>query len=153
MKLKKLAQTYKKVWDLDEAFNPELQMISDEEHNKYIEECIKKEDALIKLQEDKHTMANLKEAALAYEAPQTLNIADLEVVSTDLDVQEKSGTNKDGEDFSYNVVEIEGKQYRVPNSVLTELKTILEEKPELKKFRVKKTGQGLQTRYTVIPLV
>ena len=84
---------------------------------------------------------------------QTLNIADLEVVSTDLDVQEKTGTNKDGEDFTYNYIEVDGKQYRVPNSVLTELKAILEENAELKKFRVKKTGQGLQTRYTVVPLI
>ena len=145
--------TLYKVWDLDEALVPEHQMISDKEHNKYIQEQEQHYTDQLNAQEELHTMANLKETASAYEAPQTLNIADLEVVSTDLDVQEKTGTNKDGDDFTYNYVEVEGKQYRVPNSVLTELKTILEEKPDLQKFRVKKTGQGLQTRYTVVPLI
>ena len=139
--------------DIDVLLTPEIEMISDPEHNKKIlaeEELYAHQ---LNAQEELHTMANLKDTANAYEAPQTLNIADLEVVSTDLDVQEKTGTNKDGEDFTYNFVEVEGKQYRVPNSVLTELKTILEEKPDLQKFRVKKSGQGLQTRYTVVPLI
>lgn len=98
-------------------------------------------------------MANLKDTAQAYEPPQTLNIADLEVVSVEFDVKTETGKNKDDEEFTYNYIEVEGSKYRVPNSVLTELKTIIEEQPNLKKFRVKKTGSGLQTRYTVIPLV
>jgi len=153
MKIKQHAKSMNKVYDLDADLNPEWEMISDKELNEYYMKCEEEYNAEIKSQEDKHTMANLKETAQAYEPPQTLNIADLEVVSTDLDVQIKSGTNKEGEDFEYNVVEVEGKQYRIPNSVLTELKTILEEKPDLQKFRVKKSGQGLQTRYTVVPLV
>ena len=106
----------------------------------------------INTQED-NQMANLKETVLAYEPPQTLNVADLEVVPIDVEVHEETGKNKEGEDFTYNYIEVDGKRYRVPNSVLTELKTILEEQPNLTKFRVKKTGAGLQTRYTVIPLV
>jgi len=98
-------------------------------------------------------MANLKETAQAYEPPQTLNIADLEVVSVDAEIKTETGKNKDDEEFTYNYIEVDDKKYRVPNSVLTELKTIIEEQPELKKFRVKKTGSGLQTRYTVVPLV
>ena len=98
-------------------------------------------------------MANLKDTAQAYEPPQTLNIADLEVVSVEFDVKTETGKNKDDEEFTYNYIEVEGSKYRVPNSVLTELKTIIEEQPNLKKFRVKKTGSGLQTRYTVIPLI
>jgi len=98
-------------------------------------------------------MSNLKDTAQAYEPPQTLNVADLEVVSVDVDVKSETGINKDNEEFTYNYIEVSGKKYRVPNSVLVELKTIMEEQPKLQKFRVKKTGSGLQTRYTVIPLV
>ncbi|MBW2969470.1 hypothetical protein KY314_05160 [Candidatus Woesearchaeota archaeon] len=97
-------------------------------------------------------MASLKDTAQAYEPPQTLNIADLDKVPTEAEVKSETGKNKDDEEFTYNYIEVEGQRYRVPNSVLTELKTILEEKPDLKEFRVKKTGSGLQTRYTVIPL-
>jgi len=107
----------------------------------------------IQLNQEVNQMANLKDTAMAYEPPQTLNVADLEVVSVDIEVKSETGTNKDGEDFEYNYIEVDDKKYRVPNSVLSELKTIIEEQPELKKFRVKKTGSGLQTRYTVIPLV
>jgi len=98
-------------------------------------------------------MANLKDTATAYEAPQTLNIADLEIVSVDVDVKTETGINKDNEEFTYSYIEVDGKKYRVPNSVLAELKTILEDNPKLTKFRVKKAGSGLQTRYTVIPLL
>ena len=39
-----------------------------------------------------------------------------------------------------------------PNSVVATLKEILKKNPDLKRFQVAKTGEGLKTRYTVIPL-
>ena len=98
-------------------------------------------------------MATLKETALQYEPAHTYNIADLDVVSTDLNVMYDSGTDKEGKPFSYGYIEVDGKQYRIPNSVIAQLNAILEENPKLTKFRVKKTGEGMQTRYTLIPLV
>ena len=96
-------------------------------------------------------MANLKDAAKAYEG-QTKNIADLPKVSTELEVEERSGTNDEGKDFSYKVVIVDGVEYRVPVSVLKSLKTILEDNPDIKSFKVRKTGTGMGTSYTVIPL-
>ena len=99
-------------------------------------------------------MANLKEEAQAYESTATKNISELPTVSTtDLDVQERTGTNDEGKEFSYKYITIEGFDYRVPASVLKSLKAILEENPNLKTFKVKKTGAGMTTEYTVIPLV
>jgi len=46
---------------------------------------------------------------------------------------------------------VDDEEYRVPTSVLKSLKVILEDKPDLKFFKVKKTGEGLKTEYTVIP--
>ena len=97
-------------------------------------------------------MATLKDEAQAYEPPQTKNIADLEVVRTDVEVVEKEFSKEDGTTFKIKVVTIDGEDYRVPTSVLKSMKAILEEKPELKTFKVKKTGEGLKTEYTVIPL-
>ena len=98
-------------------------------------------------------MTKLNEEAQAYEPPQTKNIADLELVLiADVEVEDRSGTDNDGKKFSYKVIIVKGEEYRVPNSVLKSLKAILEEKPDLKAIKVTKTGEGLKTVYTVIPL-
>ncbi len=97
-------------------------------------------------------MANIKDEAMAYEPPQTKNIADLEVVPTNLEVEEREFTKDDGTTFKIKVAIVDGEDYRVPTSVLKSLKVILEEKQELKFFKVKKTGEGLKTEYTVLTL-
>ena len=97
-------------------------------------------------------MGSIKEEAQAYEPMQTKNISELDEVPTDLQLEERTGTKKDGKDFNYNVVVLNNEDYRVPNSVLKALKVILEEKPDLKNFKVKKTGEGLNTEYTIVTL-
>lgn len=93
-------------------------------------------------------MASLKDTAQAYEAKAKVNnIADLPSVSTDLDVKEEIEA-----EFPYQYVVVDGQKYRIPSSVLINIKAILEENPNLQKFKVKKTGEGMETRYTVIPL-
>ena len=93
-------------------------------------------------------MANLIDEAKGYEPKAKINnIADLQQVTTDLDVKEELNA-----EYPYKYVEVDGKKYRIPNTVLADLKAILEENPKLTKFKVKKTGEGLGTEYTVIPL-
>lgn len=97
--------------------------------------------------------ATLIDEAMEYEPPQTKNIADLEIVKTDAEVMTKEYTDSDGNPFSMKVITVEGIDYRVPVSVLKSLKAVLEEKPTLRTFKVKKTGEGVKnTRYTLIPL-
>lgn len=97
--------------------------------------------------------ASLKDSALAYIAPaRTKNICDLSKVSTALSLERKSGKSKDGEEYVIDYIVVDNEQYRVPASVLKSLKLILEDNPNLKEFKVKKTGTGLETEYTVIPL-
>ena len=93
-------------------------------------------------------MASLKDTAKAYEAKAKVNnIADLPSVSTDLEVKDETEA-----EFPYQYVLVDGSKYRLPSSVLINIKAILEENPNLSKFKVKKTGEGMETRYTVIPL-
>jgi len=94
----------------------------------------------------------LKDTAIAYESRSVGNIADLPKVSTQLIVEDREGTNDEGKVFQYKVVIVEGQEYRVPASVLKNLKAILEDNPKLQTFKVKKTGQGMATEYTTIPL-
>lgn len=97
-------------------------------------------------------MGNIKEEAQAYEPPQTKNISELEIVSTDAEIVKRDFTKEDGSAFTVSVIIIDGEDYRIPNSVLKSLKVILEDNPDLKNFKVKKSGEGLKTEYTTIPI-
>jgi len=103
--------------------------------------------------ESQEKLKSIKDEAMEAEpTPKTKNIADLSQVSTDLVVMTESFKNKEGEDVTIKCVGIGGEKYRVPQSVLNSLKVILEDNPNLKTFKVRKTGEGMDTRYTVIPL-
>jgi len=93
-------------------------------------------------------MAKLNEEALNHETKAKLsNVADLQSVSTDLEVLYEKET-----EFPYSYIIVDGVRYRIPGSVFSSLKAILEENKDLKKFKVKKTGEGMETKYVVIPL-
>ena len=103
-------------------------------------------------------MAKISEVAKNYESTsKTKNIADLNEVSTDLEVLhdsfefEKNGETKT---VQQQVIEVEGEKYRIPVTVIQQLKVVLEDNPELKYFKVRKSGTTKDdTRYQVIPLV
>lgn len=98
--------------------------------------------------EGQTNMAKLKEEAKNYESKAKVNnIAELNSVFTDLEVKEELDA-----EFPYKYIVVDGLKYKVPASVLGSLKAILEENQNLVKFKVKKTGEGMDTRYTVIPL-
>ena len=92
---------------------------------------------------------SLKETAKEYEPKRTLNIADLDKVDLSFPIESRSGTNKDGEEFSYHVLVVNQQEYRVPNTVIEEIKKILRLKPETKFVNVTKKGSGLNTSYSV----
>ena len=96
-------------------------------------------------------MATIKESALAYESPQTLNISELDYVSIDIEVKEETHTNKDNEEYSVSITEIDGKKYRIPGSVLDCIKSLLQRVPDMKHVQVLRSGAGMNTRYQVIP--
>ena len=97
-------------------------------------------------------MAKISDEAKEYEPQQTKNIADLEIVPTDAEVHEETFKEGTDDEFKLKVIHKDNESYRVPISVLKSLKVLLEEQPELKFFKVKKTGEGLKTEYTVIPV-
>ncbi len=95
----------------------------------------------------------LKDEALESESiAKSKNITELPQVSTALFVDQETFTNNEGKEVTVKVVRVGKERYRVPQSVLNSLKVILEDNPGLKTFKVKKTGEGMDTRYTVIPL-
>ena len=96
-------------------------------------------------------MTKLNELAQAYVPQQTLNISELDQIPVDIDVVTEEHTDKEGELFKVNVAMINGQKYRIPNSVIEGLKGLLKKMPQLKVFTVLKTGQGMGTKYQVLP--
>jgi len=114
---------------------------------------------LIKSQTGGHNMPKIGEFAKSYEPiAKTKNISDLAEVSTDLEILDdefefEDKVTKQTKTVKQKIVTIAGENYRVPVSVLQQLNVILEDNPQLKKFKVRKTGEGKDsTRYLVIPL-
>ena len=97
-------------------------------------------------------MGNLKEEIEKYEPTSVKNIADLDTVPVNVEMEDRTYKEGTPEEFTVKVAIIEGEAYRVPIPVIADLKAILEKKPELTHFAVTKSGQGLNTTYTVIPL-
>lgn len=97
-------------------------------------------------------MGNLRETSKAYEPKKTKNIADLEAVSLDVQINKTSGVDQEGKTFEFHVANIAGEDYRVPSSVLEAIQTLLESKPEVKTIKVVKKGTGMNTSYSVIEL-
>lgn len=97
-------------------------------------------------------MTSLKQTAQAYEPKKTKNITELPSVDINEPMEERSGTGNDGKDFSYSVLIRDGEEYRVPGSVLEAIQNLIENMEDLKVVKVTKKGEGMNTKYTVIPV-
>jgi len=98
-------------------------------------------------------MTSIKEAAQNLETSTMKNISELSEVDVNADLLEETRNTADGEEYKVKYILVDGEKYRVPASVLFSLKSILEKKPDLKKYAVARVGTTKEdTRYTVIPL-
>ena len=97
-------------------------------------------------------MVTIGEFAKTYEAQQMKNIADLEAVPTSSEIKSETRKDRDGEEYKVSYITLNGEEYRVPISVVEQLRGILEANPNLLTFKVRKTGQGMNTKYQVIPV-
>lgn len=97
-------------------------------------------------------MQSIKYTAEAYVPKETLNIADLAEVSVEVAMTTKTFKEGTPDEFTVWVALVNEKEYKVPNMVLRDLQTLLKELPKLKKFKVIKKGEGLNTSYMTVPL-
>ena len=104
-------------------------------------------------------MATIAEVAKDYKSTTTKNIADLDKVSTKLELTEDSFDIKDDvtgqmKTIKQQVVIINDEKFRVPVSVIQQLQILLVDNKELQFFKVKKTGTNKDnTKYQCIPLL
>ncbi len=97
-------------------------------------------------------MSTIGEEAKAYEPQRMKNIVDLEAVSTQQEFKKEERLDQAKEKYTVSFIVINNEEYRVPNSVLEQLQTLIKEKPGMTSFKVTKKGEGLNTTYQVIPL-
>jgi len=104
-------------------------------------------------------MSKISEYAKDYVPQQTTkNIAELKEVSVDIEIEDDEFEFTDkktnvAKTVKQKIIIVEGESYRVPISVIQQLKVLLEDNPSLKKFKVKKAGTTKDdTRYQVIPV-
>ena len=99
------------------------------------------------------TGKTIGEYAKEYEPTRMKTIAEVEAVSVkQVFNKDEERKTQDGDKYKVSYIVVDDEEYRVPNSVLEQLQTFLEEKPEMTTFKVTKKGEGKGTKYTVIPL-
>jgi hypothetical protein len=105
-------------------------------------------------------MSKISEYAKDYVPQQTTkNIADLKEVSTDIEIEDDEfeftdKVTRQPKIVKQKIITVDGESYRVPVTVIQQLKVLLEDNPSLKKFKVKKSGTTKDdTRYQVIPVL
>lgn len=98
---------------------------------------------------------SLKSFVNTFVADTTKNISELDEVSVDTMIyHDGKGTNEKGEEFEYSYIKVNDIKYRITSGALSQLKELLEDNPNLKKFKVKRKGEGkTDTKYTVIPIL
>ena len=138
-----------------------LMNVPEEVRESWAEEELTQEQLAYQLNEGGiQNMTKLNAFAKDYEpASKTKNIADLKEVSTEVDLIDdefpiSDKITKQEKIVKQKVIVVDGEKYRVPASVIAQLKVVLEDNPNCKKFKVKKSGTTIDdTRYQVIPLL
>lgn len=97
-------------------------------------------------------MTSLKDIAKAFQPPVTHNISELDKVPLSAELHYATKQDSEGKDFEYNYIVINEVEYRVPNPVVEQVKTLLKANPALEYVTVHKTGEGIKTRYSVDPI-
>lgn len=96
---------------------------------------------------------DLKQTSQEYIPPQSTNISELEKLPLNCTLEDAEATAKDGKVFKYKYTQIDGVKYRVPGTVIGQIKQILKEYPNINHVTVNKSGTGMDTKYMVIPIM
>lgn len=89
-------------------------------------------------------MTNFKDVV----TPKPKNITDLEAVSVEQEVFYEERENQEGKKYDFHYILVDDTEYRVPVSVINQIQAIMKSSP-VKTFKVIKTGEGMQTKYSI----
>ena len=94
-------------------------------------------------------MTTIKELALAFKPKEKLNVADLGIIDSSMDIVEIEGIDGEGKPYSYSAIIDGNKEYYVSKAVIWEMQKIFKLRPDAIKFQVRKSGSGKSTKYEV----
>ena len=94
----------------------------------------------------------LSDVATNYVEKKALNVVDLDEINTKDKVLTHSGIDTTGKAYEYKYILREDIRYRVPISVIIQIKALMESS-DVTTFKVTAKGEGMRKRYTTIPLV
>lgn len=96
---------------------------------------------------------NIKEKAQNWVPPP--KITDISRIPIEAEIfDDGEGVNPETDKpYTYSYMMLNDKEIRVPESVISQLKDQLKENPNMKAFKVTKKGEGILTRYTVVPIL
>jgi len=95
------------------------------------------------------------DAANAYKQRTYKQIQDFDHIPIDLEVTDKTAKTKEGKEFSFKEARLYDEKtdeivnVRIPNSVLAQLKILYADNEYMTHFKVIKSGEGMNTVYTV----
>ena len=101
------------------------------------------------------TQQTILDAAQAYKQRTFNQIQDFDHIPINMEVTDQTAKTKEGKEFSfkeaslYNPDTDEWDKVRVPNSVLAQLKILYADNEYMTHFKVIKSGEGMNTVYTV----
>ena len=94
----------------------------------------------------------LRETAKEYVSPTTETIDKLDSFNIDIEVELVEYLDGSGKPFTVYETIIDEVKYRVPKTIIKQIQDYLHEKPDIKLVKVKKTGEGINSSYTLIVL-
>ena len=101
------------------------------------------------------TQQTILGAAQAYKQRTFKQIQDFDHISIHMEVTDQTAKTKEGKEFSFKEAHIynpdtdEIDRVRIPNSVLAQIKILKEDNEYMEHFKVIKSGEGMNTVYTV----
>lgn len=92
-------------------------------------------------------MINLKEFAMSYKAKKEL--WDLDKIPANIEIHQSSFKNAEGKELAYNYIEIDGYRYTIKSKIISQIKIVLENRPQTTAIKIKKSDDG---QIYVVPL-
>ena len=108
---------------------------------------------------NQQNLGSIKELAQQYQNGTFRKIEEYPFIHVNNQISERTCMTSEGKEFTIKEISILNKEtgnterVRMPNSVLAGLNVLLKDNPHLEYFRVLRTGVGMNTRYTVLPVL
>ena len=99
----------------------------------------------------------IKDLAMQESTRTYKRIEDFQAISIHNEISDRTVMTSNGKEFTFKEISLYDEDMdtiygvRIPSSVIRGIRVLLEDNPDLEYFRVLKSGEGINTRYSVLP--